>query len=138
MKAIEEVYAFLQNANKEAGTFFIATQDGDQPRVRPFGAVDLFNDRIYIQTGKKKNVFQQMMKNPKVEISAFAGGKWIRLSATVVNDDTVEAKKKMLDDNPSLRNIGYNENDENTKVLYLRDATATINSFSDAPKTYQF
>jgi len=138
MKAVEEVYAFVQDAVKKTGAFYLATQDGDQPRVRPFGAIDLIDGKLYIQTGRKKDVFQQMMKNPKVEICACADDKWIRIAAVVVDDDRVEVKKKVLDDIPVLRDIGYSEHDENTKVLYLKNATATFFSFTGAPRTVRF
>ena len=130
---MEEVYEFL----KKCGTFYIATIDGDQPRVRPFGAVNIFEGKLYIQTGKSKNVSKQMQINPKVEISAFMDGTWIRLEGTVVRDDRREAKASMLDANPMLRSM-YSEDDENTEVLYFDKAKATFCSFTDAPRTVEF
>jgi len=130
---MEEVYEFL----KKCGTFYIATMDGDQPRVRPFGVVNIFEGKLYIQTGKSKNVSNQMQINPKVEISAFMDGTWIRLEGTVVRDDRREAKKSMLDANPMLRSM-YSEDDENTEVLYFDKAKATFCSFTDAPRTVEF
>lgn len=130
---MEEVYEFL----KECGTFYIATIDGDQPRVRPFGVVNIFEGKLYIQTGKSKNVSKQMQINPKVEISAFMDGTWIRLEGTVVRDDRREAKASMLDANPMLRSM-YSEDDDNTEVLYFDKAKATFCSFTDAPRTVEF
>lgn len=130
---MKEVYEFL----KEAGTFYIATVDGDKPRVRPFGVVNIFEDKLYVQTGKRKDVSKQISVNPNVEICAFLNGKWIRVSGVLVSDDRIEAKKSMLDANPSLRSM-YNENDDNTEVLYFKDTTATIYSFTDEPKVIKF
>lgn len=130
---MQEVLDFL----KEVGTYFIATVDGDQPRVRAFGTINEFEGKLYIQTGKSKPVSKQMAQNPKIEICAFLNGKWLRLSATAVNDDRVEAKKSMLDAYPGLRGR-YSETDDNTQVLYLKDAVATFSSFSEEPKEIRF
>ena len=130
---MKEVYEFL----KEARTFYIATVDGDKPRVRPFGVVNIFEDKLYFQTGKRKDVSKQISVNPNVEICAFLNGKWIRVSGVLVSDDRIEAKKSMLDANPSLRSM-YDENDNNTEVLYFKDATATIYSFTEEPKVIKF
>ncbi len=130
---MNEVYEFL----KKCGTYYLATTDGDQPRVRPFGTVDIFEDKLYIQTGKKKDVSKQMAANPKVEISGMTGGKWIRVEATVVSDDNLAARQHMLDAYPSLKNM-YTADDGNTEVLYLKDATATIYSFSEEPVVIKF
>ncbi len=125
---MQEVYDFLKNA----GTYFLATEDGDQPRVRPFGTIDLFEDKLYIQTGKSKDVYKQIVANPKVELSACAGLDWLRVAATLVPDDRVEPKKHMLDNYPNLRAM-YDENDDETIVLYLKDATATFASLTGSP-----
>ncbi len=130
---MQRVYDFLKNA----GTYFLATVDGDQPRIRPFGTVDLFENKIYIQTGKVKTVSKQMQKNPKIEICAMNGDKWLRVEATVVRDERVEAKKHMLDNYPSLQAM-YSPTDDNTEVLYLKDATATISSFTEEPVVIHF
>lgn len=130
---MKEVYEFLKNCK----TFYVATVDGDQPRVRPFGAVNIFEDKLYIQTGKVKDVSRQMQKNPKIEISGMYDGRWIRLSATAVRDDRREAKASMLDNNPLLKGM-YSADDDNTEVLYLKDAKAQICSFTDAPVIYEF
>jgi uncharacterized pyridoxamine 5'-phosphate oxidase family protein len=131
---MKEVLQFLQ----DAGVFYIATSDGDQPRVRPFGAINEFDGKIYIITSNEKDVYKQMQKNPKVEISAMnKEGKWIRLSCQVVRDDRTEAKKSMLDANPSLRAM-YSEEDGKMEVLYFQNASATICSFTEAPVSYQF
>lgn len=131
---MKEVYEFLN----EAGTFFLATTDGNQPRVRPFGVVNIYDNKLYIQTGRRKNVSKQILANPKVEICAVKDSKWIRVSGILIDDNRVEAKKSMLDAHPELRNIGYDENDDNTEVLYFKEATATISSFTEADKIIKF
>jgi uncharacterized pyridoxamine 5'-phosphate oxidase family protein len=133
MNNMKEVFEFL----KSCGTFYIATVEGDQPRVRPFGVVNIFEDKLYIQTGKSKNVSKQMQINPKVEICAFMDGKWLRLEGKVVRDDRIEAKQSMLDANPMLKDM-YSADDDNTEVLYFEDATGTFYSFTDAPKVVKF
>lgn len=130
---MKEVYDFL----KECGTFYLATVEDKEPRVRPFGAVNIFEEKLYIQTGKVKNVSKQMQKNPNVEICGFKDGKWVRLSGKVVRDDRIEAKRSMLDANPVLKNM-YKAEDDNTEVLYFEDATATFYSFESAPKKIKF
>ena len=126
---MEEVFELL----KKIGTYYLATVDGDKPRVRPFGTVDLYNGKLYIQTGKKKDVSKQIEKNPNVELCAFQDGVWVRVAGKLVNDDSREAKKHMLDNYPNLRGM-YNEDDDNTQVLYFEDGVATIYSFTSQPK----
>jgi uncharacterized pyridoxamine 5'-phosphate oxidase family protein len=130
---MNEIYEFL----KQAGTYYLATVEGDQPRVRPFGTVDLFEGRLYIQTGKVKPVSKQIHANPKVEICAFMEGKWIRVAGELAADERVEAKKHMLDAYPSLRGM-YDENDGNTEVLCFTHGVATICAFGAPPKTITF
>ena len=130
---MKETQEFL----KSAGVYYLATIDEDKPRVRPFGTAEIFEDKLYIQTGKSKDVSKQIEKNPNVEICAFKDGKWIRVSGKLVRDDRVEAKKDMLDKNPNLRGM-YNELDDNTEVLYFEHAKAVISSFTEAPVTYEF
>lgn len=130
---MNEVYEFL----KKCGTFYLDTVDGQKPRVRPFGAVNVFEDKLYIQTGKAKSVSKQMQENPYIEISGMAEGKWIRLEAKVVRDERREAKSAMLDENPELRGM-YSEDDDNTEVLYLTDAKAYICSFTEPTIEYNF
>ena len=130
---MEEVWKFL----KEAGVYYLATVDNNEARVRPFGTAEIFEDKLYIQTGKSKDVYKQIIANPKVEICAFKDGKWIRVTGELVADDRVEAKKDMLDKNPNLRGM-YNENDDNTIVLYFKNAKAVISSFTEAPITIEF
>jgi uncharacterized pyridoxamine 5'-phosphate oxidase family protein len=130
---MKEVYEFL----KKCETYYLATMDGDQPRVRPFGTVDLFENRLYIQTGRVKNVAKQMKANPKIEICGMTDGKWIRVEALAVEDDRVEAGQHMLDAYPSLKEM-YSADDGNTVVFYLKDATATISSFTEEPKVIRF
>lgn len=130
---MEEVFEFL----KKCGVFYLATEEGDKPRVRPFGAVNIFEGKLYIQTGKTKNVSKQMQVNPNVEISGFANGKWIRLEGKVVRDDRREAKASMLDANPELKGM-YSADDANTEVLYFENAKATFCSFTESPKIIEF
>jgi len=122
---------------KAAGTYYLATVEGDQPRVRPFGTAHIFEGKLYIQTGKSKPVAQQLAANPKVEICAFKDGVWLRVAAELVEDDRVEARKSMLDAYPSLRNM-YDENDGNTHVLYMKNATATFSSFTAPAEVVKF
>lgn len=130
---MNEVYEFL----KKCGTYYLATVDGDQPRVRPFGTIDLFEGRLYIQTGAVKDVSKQMKANPKVEISGMAGGKWLRLAAEAVLDPRVEAQEHMLAAYPSLQGM-YKPGDGNTEVFYLKNAKASICSFTEPAQTFEF
>lgn len=130
---MKQVYEFL----KQCGVYYLATVEGDQPRVRPFGTIDLFEDKLYIQTGKIKPVADQMKLNPKVEISGMADGKWIRVTAEAVLDDNVAAQEHMLAAYPSLQ-AQYKPGDGNTEVYYLKNATAQICSFTDAPAIIRF
>ena len=130
---MERVCKFL----KDAGTYYLATVEGDQPRVRPFGTAHIFEGRLYIQTGKVKPVSRQLMANSKAEICAFYNGTWVRIAGELVEDDRVEARKSMLDAYPSLRKM-YDENDGNTQVFYFKNATATFSSFTAAPETVAF
>lgn len=128
-----EVYEFLKNA----GTYFLATTEGDQPRVRPFGTVDIFDNRLYIQTGKVKDVAAQMKKNPKIEICATLGEKWIRITADAVLDENIAAQEHMLAAYPNLQAM-YQPGDGNTEVYYLANATARIYSFTEPPRIIEF
>ena len=128
-----EVQEFLNSC----GVYYLATIDGDKPRVRPFGTAEIFENHLYIQTGKKKDVYKQIEVNNNVEICAFKDGKWIRVEGKLVPDDRVEAKKDMLDKNPTLRGM-YDENDDNTIVLYFESGKATISSFTEAPIVIEF
>ena len=115
----------------------IETEEGNQPRVRPFGVVNIFEGKLYIQTGKSKNVSKQMQINPNIEICSFIDGKWIRLEGKVVRDDRREAKVSMLEANPILKNM-YSADDDNTEVLYFEKARATVYSFTEKPRTIEF
>ena len=127
------VYDFL----KKAEIYYLATVEGDQPRVRPFGTVNIFEGKLYIQTGKVKPTSRQLSLNPKAEICAFCEGSWIRISCELVEDDRVEAKKSMLDAYPNLRHM-YDENDGNTQVFYMKNAVATFASFGKSPEIVEF
>ena len=133
MSDIERVCSFL----KEAGTYYLATLEGDQPRVRPFGTAHIFEGRLYIQTGLVKDVAKQMIANPKVEICAFKGGTWIRVEGEAVLDERIEAQESMLDDYVSLQKM-YKAGDGNTAVFWLKNAKATFSSFTAAPETVEF
>ena len=130
---MKETWEFLKNS----GVYYLATIDGDQPRVRPFGVAEIFEDKLYIQTGKSKDVSKQIQINNNVELCAFNNGRWIRVTGKLIRDERVEAKKDILDKNPNLRGM-YNENDDNTEVLYFEKAKAVIYSFTDAPVEYEF
>lgn len=130
---MEEVYEFL----KQCGTYYLATDDHGQPRVRPFGTIDLFDGGLYIQTGRSKDVYRQMEKNPKVELCAFDGNRWLRVAAEAETDNRIEAETHMLDAYPSLQGR-YQPGDGNTVVLRLKHVTATFSSFTDEPKTIRF
>ena len=130
---MQEVLDFL----KKAGTYYLATAEGDQPRVRPFGTAHIYNGKLYIQTAKAKPCAKQMAANPKIEICAMNEGSWIRIAASAITDDSLEAKVSMLDAYPMLKDR-YSAEDDNTNVLYLKDATATIESFGGEPKVIKF
>ena len=130
---MERVAKFL----KDAGTYYLATVDGDQPRVRPFGTAHIFEGRLYLQTGKSMDVSRQIHANPKVEVCACIGGDWLRVAATLVEDDRREARQSMLDAYPSLQGM-YSADDGNTEVFYFKDATATFSSFTKAPEVVTF
>ena len=122
---------------KEAGVYYLATVEGDQPRVRPFGTAHIFEGKLYIQTGHVKPCAQQLIANPKAELCAFHNGTWLRIACSLIEDDRVEARKSMLDAYPNLRRM-YDENDGNTMVLYMQNATATFSSFTAAPEVVTF
>ena len=130
---MERVCKFL----KDAGTYYLATVEGDQPRVRPFGTAHIFEGKLYIQTGKVKAVSRQLAANPKVEICAFMKGKWLRLAGELVQDDRVEAKASLLEAYPSLQKM-YAADDGNTQVWYFKNATATFSSFTSEPEVITF
>lgn len=130
---MNEVYEFI----KACPYYFIATVDQDQPRVRPFGTIHIFEGKLYIQTGHSKNVAKQIAANPKVEICAYNGKEWIRVAASLVDDTRIEAKRSMLDAYPNLQSM-YSAEDENTAVFYMTDATATISSFTEPARTITF
>ena len=130
---MERVVQFL----KEAETYYLATVEGDQPRVRPFGTAHIFEGKLYIQTGKVKDVSKQIHANPKVEICAFKNGEWLRVAGELVEDDRREARQSMLDAYPSLQNM-YSADDGNTEVFYFKNATATFSSFTHEPEVVKF
>ena len=130
---MERVAKFL----KEAGTYYLATDEGGQPRVRPFGTAHIFEGKLYIQTGKVKSVSKQIHANPRFEICAFKDGDWVRVAGELVEDERIEAKQSMLDAYPSLQQM-YSADDGNTEVFYMQNATATFWSFTKEPETVTF
>ena len=131
---MNEIYEFI----KKCGTYYLATvEENGQPRVRPFGTVNIFEDKLYIQTGKSKDVSKQIQKNPKVELCCFNGSEWCRVAGELVRDDRIEPKEAMLNAYPNLKAM-YSATDENTEVLYFKNAQATISSFAAAPKVVNF
>ena len=130
---MKRVCEFLKNAS----IYYLATVEGNQPRVRPFGTAHVFEDKLYIQTGKVKPTSKQLLANPKAEICAFKDGAWLRVAGELIEDDRVEARKSMLDAYPSLRNM-YDENDGNTQVFYFKNATATFSAFGKEPEVMEF
>ena len=130
---MERIYDFI----KAAGTYYLATVDGDQPRVRPFGTIDVFNGKLGLQTGKKKEIFKQIEKNPKVELCAMNEGKWIRVEGELYADESVEAADHMLSGYPQLRAM-YTPGDGNCVVFYFKSGKATISSFTEAPVVIEF
>lgn len=129
---LSKVLAFLDDAQ----TYYLATAEGDQPRVRPFGTALVYNDKLYIQTGKVKAVSKQLAINPKAEICAFKDGKWIRITGELVEDDTREVKTLMLEKMPILRHM-YNEDDGNMQMLYFKNAKVVFASFGGAPEMFE-
>lgn len=133
MKNVERVCQFLD----EAGTYYLATVEGDQPRVRPFGTALVYGDKLYIQTGKVKPVSKQLTANPKAELCAFKDGKWVRVAGELVNDDDRAVKVAMLEKMPSLKGM-YSADDDNMQMLYFKNASAVFSSFTEAPETVEF
>lgn len=130
---MKETFEYL----RKAGVFYVATVDGDKPKVRPFGIVEIYEDKLYVLTGKKKQVSKQIQNNPNVEICTSIKETWIRVSGKLIRDDRVEAKQYILDKNPQLKGM-YSAQDDNTEILYFEDAESTICSFTEAPKVYKF
>ena len=130
---MRQVYEFI----KQAGTYFLATVEGGQPRVRPFGTVNIFDGKLYIQTAKAKKVSKQIQANPKVELCCMKGGEWLRVSGELVRDDRKEAKADMLEHYPDLKKM-YSADDDNMQMLYLKNAKATFSSFTSEPEVVEF
>lgn len=133
MENIERVYQYLNDAQ----TYYLATVEGDQPRVRPFGTALLYEGKLYIQTGKAKPVSKQLAANPKAEICACKGASWLRVAGELINDDRIEVKEAMLEKMPSLKAM-YSADDDNIQVLYFKNAAATFTSFEGASETVTF
>ena len=127
----------VHNFLKHVQVYYLATVDGDQPRVRPFGTILIYEGKLYIQTGRKKNVSKQIKKNPKVELCAFDGKTWLRLTGKLVDDNRMAPKAAMLDAYPGLKKM-YKVDDDNTQVLYFKDAEAVFNTFGQKPVVLKF
>ena len=130
---MDKVLKFL----KDAETYYLATVEGDQPRVRPFGTAHVFEGKLYIQTGKVKDVSKQLHQNPKSEICAFKNGEWLRVSGKLIEDNRNEARQSMLDAYPGLQKM-YKADDGNTEVFYFENATAIFSSFTHEPQIINF
>lgn len=130
---MKEVYDFLV----QSGGFFLATEDGDKPRVRPFGAINIYEDKLYLMTGKVKNVSKQLDLNNNVEVCALVGDKWLRIEGKLVKDDRREARVDFLNNNPGLESM-YSADDGNMEVMYFENAVATFYSFTDKPRFIKF
>lgn len=130
---MNSVYEFIKNC----GTYYLATVENDQPRVRPFGTINVFENKLYIQTGKSKEVSKQIHNNPKVELCCFNGKEWCRVAGELESDERIEAKEDMLNHYPELKAM-YSADDGNTEVFYFKNGTATVSSFVGAPKTIKF
>lgn len=130
---MNEVLEYL----KACGTFYLATNEDGQPRVRPFGAVAEYNNKLYFVTNNKKKVYRQLIENPKIEISGMNKGTWIRVEGKAVHDDNLAAREKMLADYASLKQM-YSADDGIMEVLYIEEGTATIYSFKEEPKVLKF
>ena len=122
---------------KDADVYYLATMEGDQPRVRPFGTAHIFEGKLYIQTGKVKEVYKQLKENPKAEICACMKDQWLRISGELIEDDRREARQSMLDDYPSLQSM-YSADDGNTAVFYFQNATAVFSSVQAEPEVIKF
>ena len=132
MNAVERVCAFLDQAQ----VYYLATAEGDQPRVRPFGTALVYEGKLYIQTGKVKPVSKQLAANPRAEICAFHQGQWVRVAGKLLNDDRREVKVAMLEKYPNLKRM-YDPDDGNTQVLCFAEAQATFASFAAPPETVE-
>ena len=130
---MDKVLKFL----KDVETYYLATVEDDQPRIRPFGTAHVFEGKLYIQTGKVKDVSKQLHQNPKAEICAFKNGEWLRVSGKLIEDDRNEARQSMLDAYPSLQKM-YKADDGNTEVFYFENATAIFSSFTHEPQIIKF
>lgn len=128
---MREVVDFL----KKNQVFYWATAEGDQPRVRPFGAASVFDGKLYFISNNEKDVFKQMQANPKVELCCCdPDGTWLRIAGTAVLGANDDAVTQMLKEYPNLKNM-YAVGDGKVEVFYLKDAQATFYSFTSAPKT---
>ncbi len=129
-KDLKKVHRFL----KDAGTYYLATEEGGIPRVRPFGTAFLFEDKIYVLTAKSKNVSKQIEKNPKFELSTMdTKDRWIRVSGELKEDNRIEVHNAILEEYPHLKDT-YSAGDENTNTLYLDIDSAIIYSFTAEPE----
>ena len=132
MEGIKKVYDFLENA----GTFYLATVEGDQPRVRPYGAMLYYEDKIYIMAFGKTNATRQIADNQKAELCAFKG-QTLRIECKLVEDNRPDVGRALVDKMPSLKSA-LGENGENGVMYYLKDATATFFKLMEPVETITF
>ena len=130
---MQKIYKFL----KDARIYYLATSDGVQPRVRPFGTINLYDGRLYILTSKKKSVSQQLHQNPKIEISAYLHPRWLRLEASVVEDNGFDARMSMLNAYPELSEV-FPYDDENNELWFLRNVSAGIYEYGKDTEFHKF
>lgn len=131
---MNEVFEYLRNCD----TFYLATMEGDQPRLRPFGAVSSFEGKLYIITNNQKSVYRQMLANPKVEICGMVDGTWIRVAGEVKEDLRREARLAMMEANEDALSSMYTVDDKLMTVFYFTQARAAICSFTSEPRLIDF
>ena len=132
MDSINKVYSFLE----EAKVFYLATDEGGQPRVRPYGAMLMFENKIYIMAFHKTNATKQIAVNPKAELCAFKG-KTLRISCTLIEDNRQAVKDAMTEKMPALKPV-IGEKGENAVMYYLKDATATFFNMMEETESLTF
>ena len=131
---MNEVLEYL----KSCGIFYLATEEDGQPHVRPFGAVCAYDDKLYFVTNNQKKVYQQMIKNGKVEICGLSQGTWIRVEGKVKEDLRREARVSMMSANEASLKSMYTVDDNLITVFYFEHAIATNYSFTTEPKVIEF
>lgn len=122
---------------KKTKIFYVSTIDGDQARVRPFSSCTEFEGALYICTNNQKNVYKQIMTNPKIEICGMENdGTWIRINGTAVRDDRDEARKAMLEDPTGPSNL-YTLGDGLFEVLKVENPKCIKYSMTNDPEVIE-